>query len=162
MTHPTRRLFLAVPAILLATALMGTRLLAQTTTGSTPKPPPTSQSRVALSGYDPVSYFTDGHPEKGTSQFTAAFDDVTYWFKSAEHRRLFIADPDHYAPQFDGFCAITVSRGAKAEPDPEAWTITDGKLYVFRTKQGPTVFSQQTASILEKAAQTWPTLHKQP
>src|SRR5712671_6190194 len=75
--------------------------------------------RVALKGYDPVSYFTDGHPEKGSREFTASYDDATYWYKNAEHRALFVADPDRYAPQFDGFCAITVSRGGKYEPDPE-------------------------------------------
>src|SRR2546426_853042 len=69
--------------------------------------------RVALSGYDPVAYFTDGHPEKGSEAFAATYDDATYWFKSAEHRAQFLADPDRYAPQFGGFCAINVSRGKK-------------------------------------------------
>ena len=73
--------------------------------------PPLAATRVALKGYDPVSYFTDGRPEKGSSEFTFAFDDTTYWFKSAEHRTLFAADPEHYAPQFDGYCAVQVSRG---------------------------------------------------
>ncbi len=59
--------------------------------------------RVALKGYDPVSYFTDGKPEKGSAEFTFAFDDTTYWFKSAEHATKFAADPEHYAPQFDGY-----------------------------------------------------------
>jgi YHS domain-containing protein len=64
-----------------------------------------AEKRVALSGYDPVSYFTDGRPEKGSAEYSAAFDDATYWFKSPEHRALFVADPDHYAPRFDGYCA---------------------------------------------------------
>src|SRR6266508_541232 len=75
--------------------------------------PPLAATRVALKGYDPVSYFTEGKPEKGSSQFTFAFDDSTYWFKSAEHRARFVADPERYAPQFAGYCAIQVSRGAK-------------------------------------------------
>jgi hypothetical protein len=74
-----------------------------------------AEKRVALSGYDPVSYFTDGHPEKGSAEYSATFDDATYWFKNAEHRALFVADPDHYAPQFSGYCTINVSRGMKME-----------------------------------------------
>src|SRR5262249_44611279 len=89
------------------------------------------ETRLALSGYDPVAYFTEGHPEKGLPEFTAVFDDATYWFKSAEHRAQFASNPERYAPQFQGFCTIDLSRGLKTEPDPEAWSIVDGKLYVF-------------------------------
>ena len=121
-----------------------------------------AEKRVALSGYDPVSYFTDGRPEKGSAEYSAAFDDATYWFKSAEHRALFVADPDHYAPQFAGYCAINVSRGVKQEADPEAWAIADGKLYVFSAKQGVPIFQQQTAAIVDKATGNWPNLRQHP
>ena len=117
--------------------------------------PPLVATRVALKGYDPVSYFTDGRPEKGSSEFTFAFDDTTYWFKSAEHRTLFAADPEHYAPQFDGYCAVQVSRGHKVEADPEAWTITNGKLYVFAGKPGVPIFQEQPVAIAEKAKENW-------
>ena len=124
--------------------------------------PAVGGKRVTLGGYDPVSYFTDGRPEKGSDAFTATYDDATYWFKSAEHRAQFVADPDRYAPQFNGFCAINVSRGAKYEADPEAWVIADGKLYVFGGKGGVPIFQQQAASIVQKATETWPELRKQP
>ncbi len=117
--------------------------------------PPLAATRVALKGYDPVSYFTDGRPEKGSSEFTFAFDDTTYWFKSAEHRTLFAADPEHYAPQFDGYCAVQVSRGHKVEADPEAWTITNGKLYVFAGKPGVPIFQEQPVAIAKKANENW-------
>jgi hypothetical protein len=118
--------------------------------------------RVALSGYDPVSYFTAGRPEKGSPEFAAPFDDATYWFKSAEHRAMFVADPDRYAPQYNAFCAVMVARGSKREADPEAWAIRDGKLYVFGGKQALPIFEQQTASILAKANGNWQGLHKAP
>jgi hypothetical protein len=120
-----------------------------------------AEKRVALSGYDPVSYFTDGRPEKGSAEYSADFDDATYRFKSAEHRALFVADPDQYAPRFNGYCAIMVSRGEKYEADPQAWSISGGKLYVFAGKDGVPLFQQQTASIIEKAAANWPELRKQ-
>jgi hypothetical protein len=124
--------------------------------------PSAAGKRVALQGYDPVAYFTDGRPEKGSPEFTAAFDDATYWFKSAEHRARFVADPDRYAPQFSGFCAITISRGAKYEADPEAWAIADGKLYVFGGKESVPMFRRQTASIVEKANENWSELRRTP
>ena len=115
--------------------------------------PPSAATRVALKGYDPVSYFTDGKPEQGSAEFSFAFDDTTYWFKSAEHRAKFAADPEHYAPQFDGFCAVQLSRGRKVEADPEAWTITNGKLYVFSGKRGLPIFNEHPVDIAQKAAE---------
>ena len=143
-------------SVLIALSILGAAgALAAVETGSA------AEKRLALSGYDPVSYFTDGRPEKGSAEYSADFDDATYWFKSAEHRALFVADPDHYAPQFAGYCSIMVSRGEKYEADPEAWAIADNKLYVFGAKDGVPLFQQQTASIIEKAAANWPELRKQ-
>jgi YHS domain-containing protein len=122
---------------------------------------PSAGQRVALKGYDPISYFTDGKPEQGSKEFTFAFDDTTYWFKSAEHRDKFAADPERYAPQFDGYCAIQLSRGHKVEADPEAWTITNGKLYVFSMKKGVPYFHKQPVAIAEKAKENWPKLRTQ-
>jgi hypothetical protein len=50
-----------------------------------------SPGRTALWGYDPVSYFTVGHPEQGSAEFSFRFDDATYWFVSEEHRKMFAA-----------------------------------------------------------------------
>ncbi len=122
---------------------------------------PGGGARVALKGYDPVAYFTDGKPEKGSKEFTFAFDDTTYWFKSAAHRDKFAANPEQYAPQFDGYCAIQLSRGHKVEADPEAWTITNGKLYVFSLKKGVPKFRKESVAIAEKANENWPKFHKQ-
>jgi len=121
-----------------------------------------AEKRVALRGYDPVSYFTDGRPEKGLAEYSAAFDDATYWFKSAEHRALFVANPDRFAPQFAGYCAINLSRGVKQEADPEAWAIADGRLYVFSAKEGVPLFQRQTAAIVDKATENWPELRQHP
>ncbi len=122
--------------------------------------PQVVEKRLALGGHDPVSYFTEGHPEKGSAEYSAAFDDATYWFKSAEHRATFVADPDHYAPLFRGFCTVALSRGAKLEA--EAWAIADGKLYVFHSKAGVPVFQAQTASVIEKATDNWAKLRDSP
>jgi YHS domain-containing protein len=121
-----------------------------------------AEKRLALKGYDPVSYFTEGRPERGLAEYEAAFDDATYLFENAEHRAMFVADPDHYAPQFRGYCTVTLSRGSKLEADPEAWAIADGKLYVFGSKQAVPIFEAQTASVVEKASDNWAKLRNTP
>ena len=121
-----------------------------------------AEKRLALKGYDPVSYFTESRPEQGSAEYQASYDDATYWFKTPEHRATFVADPDHYAPQFQGFCTVTLSRGARLEADPEAWVIADGKLYVFGAKEAVPMFRAQTASVIEKATENWVTLRNTP
>ena len=154
MSHLSRRsILIGLPVLVLAA--VGRVLLAADAAPGTGK-------RLALKGYDPVSYFTDGRPGKGSADYQASYDDATYWFKTPEHRATFVADPDHYAPQFQGFCTVTLSRGARLEADPEAWVIADGKLYVFGAKEAVPMLRAQTASVIEKATENWVTLRNTP
>ena len=114
--------------------------------------------RVAISGYDPVAYFTDGHPVKGSPAFSFPFDGAVYYFASAEHQKLFTADPDRYAPYYSGYCAVGVSVGMKLEADPESWAISDSRLYVFGNKQAKAVFAADPAGTIAKADANWPAL----
>ena len=96
------------------------------------------EARLSISGYDPVAYFTDGKPVPGKTEFEYVWRDARWRFASAAHRDLFIKDPDHYAPQYDGYCAMGVADAVVFGPhkdtiDPEAWAIVDGKLYLTHT-----------------------------
>src|SRR5256885_5575005 len=82
-------------------------------------------------------------------------------FRSAEHRATFAADPERYAPQYAGFCAGGLSKGYKVEPDPEAWAVLNGKLYLFQYKDRVPAFKQDTAFI-DKANSNWPGLKDAP
>ena len=57
----------------------------------------------AIESYDTVAYFTDGVATKGNSQFTADWHGAKWRFASSEHRDLFIAHPEQYAPQYGGY-----------------------------------------------------------
>ena len=46
----------------------------------------TGRGGLAIKGYDPVAYFTDGRPVKGDPRFTYAFEGATYQFASAASR----------------------------------------------------------------------------
>jgi hypothetical protein len=58
---------------------------------------------VAIKGYDTVAYFTDGRAEKGNPEFETLWQDARWHFASAEHRDMFKADPERYAPQYGGY-----------------------------------------------------------
>ncbi|RMH16006.1 MAG: YHS domain-containing protein [Gammaproteobacteria bacterium] len=85
---------------------------------------------LALRGYDTVSYFTDGKPQLGTSQHAVLHNGAIYWFSSEKHKQKFESDPDHYLPQYGGFCAYGVTQATKFDGDPLLWNIHKGKLYL--------------------------------
>lgn len=122
---------------------------------------PPEGRRIGLGGYDPVSYFEDGKPAKGLREFWYGFDDVIYIFRSAEHRAKFAADPERYAPQFSGYCAGGVSKGYKTEPDPEAWLIANGRLFIFEFRDRVPFFKSNIEEVAGKANANWPTLKSQ-
>ena len=62
------------------------------------------KSGVAIQGYDPVAFFTDGKPVKGDAKFVSKRDGAIYLFASKEHKDLFNADPAKYEHVFGGYC----------------------------------------------------------
>ena len=117
---------------------------------------------LAIKGYDPVAYFTNGKPTPGLPEFEYQWDDHVWRFASAEHRDLFKADPVHYAPQFGNFCAMALAKGEIVVANPENWLISDNKLYVFGSPPpaGPTLFQQHLTDNIAKANQNRPMLPK--
>ena len=109
---------------------------------------------LAIKGYDPVAYFTDGKPTRGVAEIEEyEWGGLRYRFSRAEHRELFKADPERYAPQFGNFCAMALSKGELVEADPENWLISDGKLYVFGKPVGPDLYRKDLAGNVARANQ---------
>ncbi|WP_020528208.1 YHS domain-containing (seleno)protein [Flexithrix dorotheae] len=87
---------------------------------------------VALEGYDPVSYFENEEPKKGKKSLSHEYNGVTYRFSSEENKKLFLAQPEDYEPEYGGWCAYAMGlNGEKVGIDPETYKIKDGKLYLF-------------------------------
>jgi YHS domain-containing protein len=87
----------------------------------------------------------------GLPEFEHEWDEHRYRFSRAEHRELFKADPVRYAPQFGNYCAMALTRGELDEANPEWWSISDGKLYIFGKAAGPSQFQQDLAGNVAKA-----------
>lgn len=88
-------------------------------------------SGVAIDGFDPVSYFVDGRPRRGSPQFEATWQGVVWRFANDGNRQAFQAHPELYAPRLGGHAVVPVARGYAAEGDPMLWTIAGGRLYFF-------------------------------
>jgi YHS domain-containing protein len=117
-----------------------------------------SSPPLVIKGYDPVAYFTDKKPVEGVAEYELVFDGQRYRFVSAQHRDLFKTNPDKYAPQFAGLCAMNLSQGVKRESDPKNWIISNDHLYVFASEGGAHNFMKDTAGYTAKANENWKAL----
>jgi hypothetical protein len=115
---------------------------------------------VAILGYDTVAYFTEGRPVKGSPDFEYVWQDARWQFSKPEHRDLFSADPDRYAPRYGGFCSGGMTLGWIAPIDPEAWVIVDDRLYLNYSKEGRDDFAKDPAPEIAKADENWKRLGK--
>jgi YHS domain-containing protein len=111
---------------------------------------------VAVGGYDPVAYFTDGKPVAGSKDITLEHEGATWRFASEANREAFKADPAKYAPQYGGYCAYAVSQGYTAKGDPNAWSVVDGKLYLNYDLNVKKTWEKDTAGYISKANANWP------
>ncbi len=110
----------------------------------------------AIRGYDPVAYFTEGKPVKGSDLQTFEWKGETFKFASAKHLAMFKAQPDKYAPQYGGYCAYAVSEGATASTKPEAWSIFDNKLYLNYSLNIRKLWSKNIPGRIADADKNWP------
>jgi len=113
-------------------------------------------SSLAVSGYDPVAYFTDGKPVEGRDDHELEWNGATWRFSSAENLNSFKSGPEAYAPQYGGYCAWAVSQGYTASSDPQAWRIADGKLYLNYSKGVQKTWARDVPGNIAKADANWP------
>lgn len=114
-----------------------------------------THSTPGLSGYDPVAYFTDGKPVRGSGYHVAVQDGITYAFANADHKKLFIANPNKYLPAYGGYCAYGVAVGKKFVADPEVWKVVDGTLYLNLDKGIQEKWQKDIPGHIKKANTNW-------
>ena len=112
-------------------------------------------STPGLGGYDPVAYFTDGKPVRGSGYHVMEYDGVTYAFSSKDHQKQFAEDPGKYLPAFGGYCAYGVAVGKKFVSDPEVWKIVDGVLYLNLDKGIQGKWEKDIPGHVKKANTNW-------
>ena len=125
------------------------------TNAKDPIDPVNTENGVALKGYDPVAYFTDGEPTRGKGLHTATWKGVTYRFASAEHKAQFETEPEKYLPQYGGYCAYAMSINTIADITPKRWAIVHGKLYLNNNLFAQTLRSTDKSGNIKKADNNW-------
>jgi len=118
----------------------------------------TDKRGVALEGFDPVSYFTDGKPMKGDPKIEATFDGALYHFTSQEHRETFERSPVKYTPAYGGYCGYAASIGKVRPANPLIWSVVDGQLIVQHTTGAAELWAKDIPANKAKADKLWPRL----
>ena len=116
------------------------------------------QLPLANDGYDVVAYFELDRATEGTAEFTHEWKGLTWQFVNADHRDLFIADPDKYAPAYNGYCAWAVANGYIASTIPQAWSIVDGRLFLNYSRAVQFRWNLSKRANIESGDRRWPEL----
>jgi hypothetical protein len=131
----------AVPAILAAS---GDRIVIDADSG------------LALSGFDPVAYFTDGKPKIGRPGLELRRGDTIWRFRNEGNRAAFAEHPKVYTPRFGGYDPVAVARGVSVPGHPLFWSVTGDRLYLFYSAEARTAFLAEPGNIIEAAERKWP------
>jgi YHS domain-containing protein len=116
---------------------------------------------VIIDGYDPVAFFTDKRPVKGSAEFQSEFDGAIYYFSSAENKALFERKPEMFKVQFGGYCAYAVSQGHVSPIDPKfCVTQKDAngseRLICQHNQKASDLWNKEPDMLFENAFRYWP------
>ena len=115
-----------------------------------------SISGLAISGFDPVAYFTDGKAEFGRPDMELSLGGVVWRFRNEGNRDAFIGHPDVYMPRFGGYDPVAVARGTSVPGHPLFWAVAGNRLYLFYSDAARGAFAADPGRIIETAERKWP------
>jgi hypothetical protein len=117
-------------------------------------------SGLAIGGYDPVAFFTDGRPMAGSPDFEFRYGGAIWRFRNVGNRAAFAAKPEIYMPQFGGYDPLGVLRGVAVAGNPNVWLISGERLYLFYDRARLETFAGDAERLAAEAARKWPDVQR--
>jgi hypothetical protein len=111
---------------------------------------------LAIGGYDPVAFYTDGKAAPGNPDFELSYSGAVWRFRNIGNRAAFVARPDVYMPQFGGYDPVGVARGVAVAGSAAIWLISGERLYLFYDRERFEAFIANPERITAAAARKWP------
>jgi len=115
-------------------------------------------SGLAISGFDPVAYFSRGKAIQGRPELELRVAGVIWRFENEGNRSAFAENPEVYGPQFGGFDPVAVGRDTPVAGHPLIWAINGERLYLFYDDAARAEFLADPERIIERARQKWPSV----
>ena len=113
-------------------------------------------SGLAISGFDPVAYFTDQSARQGKRDYEYHYRGATWRFRNEGNLAAFAEDPATYAPQFGGYDPLSAARGVGAPGHPALFRIHEKRLYLFYTAESLDAFAADPEGAIARAREGWP------
>jgi len=111
---------------------------------------------LAISGFDPVAYFTDAKPKIGRPGLELRLDGTVWRFANEGNRAAFAEHPEVYMPRFGGYDPTAIARGASVPGHPLLWAINGERLYLFYNAEARAAFLAEPSATIERATRKWP------
>ena len=118
-----------------------------------------NQLPTAISGFDAVSYQQGDAPQRGEARFNHFWNGAVWFFTSEANRDAFSADPEAYAPAYDGYCAWAASQGYIAPGDPLIYEVVDGQLYLQVHPRAQELWQADIPAHIAQGAENWPRIN---
>jgi hypothetical protein len=115
---------------------------------------------LAISGYDPVAFFTDGKPVAGNPDLELRYGGAIWRFANIGNRAAFAARPDIYMPQYGGHDPLGVARGLAVAGNPNAWLISSSRLFLFYNGDRRDKFVADPNRVIGPADRKWPEVQR--
>lgn len=148
--------FLAAGAIVAVLAAVVVGLASTARAGLTERIVVDWHSGLAIGGYDPVAFFTDGKPTPGSAKLELRYDGVVWRFCNPGNRAAFAERPDVYMPQYGGYDPVGIARGVAVAGNPDMWVIAGERLFLFYNADQRQKFLGDSDRFIATATRKWP------
>ena len=113
-------------------------------------------SGLAIYGYDPVAYFTDGAARMGQPNLELTYAGAAWRFHNEGNRAAFAKDPRVYMPQYGGHDPVAIAGNVARAGHPDVWAIHNGRLFLFYSDDARRQFDADPAQMAQQADVNWP------
>jgi hypothetical protein len=115
---------------------------------------------LAIGGYDPVAFYTDGKPVPGSPDLEFQYGGTVWRFCNIGNWEAFAARSDVYMPKFGGYDPLGVARGVAVAGNPSVWLISSGRLFLFYDRDRLAAFTADSERISTAAERKWPDVQR--
>jgi len=108
-------------------------------------------SGYALGGHDPVAYFVNGFPRRGSREHVLSWGGTEWVFVNEGNKAAFAADPLTYAPLYAGCGAFGLAEGYATAGSPLIFAFVDERLVFFHSRVNRFLFLVNVSQLAQDA-----------